>query len=1214
MYQIKSFFGENMGSKFKFFSISAIEPLRYEFVELVRQKKTSGALGTDFLITNDLMFAEYLQEALILEKDIGISSNLKIFSVNTFVDFIYAQLVPDFNWSEEFSAAALRWRIYAFLQAADTKNLADELGDDAQYFKPLFDYTKKPLALSEQISELYNEYQNYRQDWLKAWQAGNFVYTNSKGEDLNLNDEDRWQGLLWFYLCKKIKAQNPYAKPKYEIYQEFNLNLKHKIELILRAKIIPQRIIVAGINSIAPELLQVFLALSDYIEVVFLYFNPSNYYWLDAKTHKQLLTENLGEQLMQIDYGNPLLLNLYQQGLDFLKLCEKNQLDISAYQRHNELNFSRKKTSLLAKVQEDIFEFRSQADAIAEDSQGEIESIKKAVALGKDKSLSFNVCHTPMRELEVLRDQILDFFAKSQQEDKKSVKEGASASDFLQPKDILVLVADIKTYAPLIEMVFAKEKISIPYYINDLYLTDKKPLIKNLIQLLDAFDLGRFSSYELMELLNLAPLAQKFELDNESLEKLKRYLQESNVRWGLNAHSKERLGLKNTENNTWSHGLKRMLLGFATYNSWQEIIPLSSSFGKNALGVGGLTKFIKTLIHYEKLFAQKRDYDSWFKLIKEFLADFYLAESHKDFYALDFIDEKLQDWYKACEAGGLELKSLTFKDFLLSFKPLLQEAKARQHYFGNQIHFCEFIAGRSIGYKKIFVLGLEEGKFPHLKSDYSSLFELFYKNPRLGDRSRHLDDKFAFLQTLLLANENLSLSWIGKSATDNSDLAPSALISSLTSWLKDLFGADMLKHITKYHKLQGFDRSYFEIDASINSYSRDYFSIYEKKELYEKTQASRNILPQEFVFKRNKSINLSAINNFLKSPMSCFYTDYLQVKTTDYKKIRLQEEETFEFSHLEMWHFSNIILNNFADFYEKFSEKMPNSSGAYPNKQKDKNSEAENLYKEEARNFMQEHIKKELEKIFSQGFLYKTPITSEQFLQDKLTPLTNAFISYCYFKEKNYQLIFNAREYKLDLNGLEVTTNLPNIYLKDKKLLAVFISDTDFFKRTHSLLNYGLNHLFLCLAVNKIPQFKSLDINLNLTKTYLIGGANNAEFSYIEAAEATRILQNILTKYPQPLATTGKCALTYLKFLYTDKKQDFDTTKIDEQKRKIALDEARKEYEGVYNFGGELDHLDFIDGHYQDFEALLKGGFETATKDLYLEIFVLIYQALKSKD
>lgn len=1212
MYQIKSYYGVNMSSKFKFFSASKIDALKNEFINFISQKKTTGVLNADFLISNDLMFAEYLQEALISNKNIGISSNLKIFSSNKFVDFIYNQFVPNFEDSYSFSLAALRWQIFIFLQDTSPDNLNSKLGENSRYLLPLLNYDKKPLALSEQIAQIYYEYQNYRQDWLEAWQAGNYIYKNSKGEEFNLADDDRWQGILWNYLCQKIAIENPCAQPRYRIHQEFKANIKNKITEILRAKIIPSRIIVAGINSLAPYMLEVFLALSDYIEVVFLYFNPSNYYWLDAKTHKQLLYEDLGEQLIQIDYGNPLLLDLAQQGLDFLKMCEKKSIDISAHNFFEEVNLSTKKTSLLAKLQEDIFEFRTQAEALADNNQTQIESIKKAVALGTDNSLTFNICHTPMRELEVLRDQILDFFAQEQREDKQLDKESTSASDFLQPKDILVLVADIKTYAPLIEKVFALEKTSLPFYINDLFITDKKPLVKNLIQLLYAFELGRFSSYELMELLNFAPLAQRFELDDESLENLKKYLHQSNVRWGLNAESKERLGLKATKKNTWSYGLKRMLLGFASYQSWQGVIPLSSSFGKNALGVGGLTKFIETLIHYEELFAQERDYHSWFKLMKEFLADFYLVQHHKDFYALDFIDEKLQDWHKACETGGLALKALTFKDFLLSFKPLLQEAKARQHYFGNQIHFCEFISGRCIGYKKIFVLGLEEGKFPHLKSDYSSLFELFYKNPRLGDRSRHLDDKFAFLQTLLLADENLTLSWIGKSATDNSDLAPSALISSLISWLSALFGEELLAQITKIHKLQGFDRSYFEIDAAINSYARDYFSIYEQQELYKNTQANRNKLPQNFIFKSANRINLANINRFLSSPISCFYTDYLQVNKLDYKKIRLKEEETFEFSHLDTWHFNNLILTSFDDFYAKFSEKTQKSTGAYSDKQEER--EAEQLYLQERVYFIKEQIEQELKNIFAQGFLFKTPIASKQFLQDNLTSLTNSFISYCRFKEKNYQLIFAAREYKLDFNGVELVAKLPPIYLKGKELMAVFVTDIDFLKKKHSLLNYLLRHLFLCLALNKIPQFNSLDIDASLTKTLVIGSGKNVNFPYVQPASATDILQNILAKYPQPLATTGKSALTYLSFIYSEKNPNFAIEKKDEQKRKIALDEARKEYEGGYNFGGELDYLDFIDAHYQDFESLLKGGFETATKELYLEIFALIHQALIIKN
>src|SRR5690606_25950041 len=56
-----------------------------------------------------------------------------------------------------------------------------------------------------------------------------------------------------------------------------------------------------------------------------------------------------------------------------------------------------------------------------------------------DDSLQIHVCHGPMREVEVLHDQLLALFA---------------AHPDLRPSDVLVMAPDIARYGPLLEAVF----------------------------------------------------------------------------------------------------------------------------------------------------------------------------------------------------------------------------------------------------------------------------------------------------------------------------------------------------------------------------------------------------------------------------------------------------------------------------------------------------------------------------------------------------------------------------------------------------------------------------------------------------------------------------------------------------------------------------------------------------------------------------------------
>src|SRR5699024_8561797 len=71
-----------------------------------------------------------------------------------------------------------------------------------------------------------------------------------------------------------------------------------------------------------------------------------------------------------------------------------------------------------------------------------------------DPSVQVHSCHSPMREIEVLYDQLLDLLDRNPK---------------LNPDKILIMSPDIETYAPIIEAVFDSPdegQPSIPYSID----------------------------------------------------------------------------------------------------------------------------------------------------------------------------------------------------------------------------------------------------------------------------------------------------------------------------------------------------------------------------------------------------------------------------------------------------------------------------------------------------------------------------------------------------------------------------------------------------------------------------------------------------------------------------------------------------------------------------------------------------------------------------
>ena len=70
----------------------------------------------------------------------------------------------------------------------------------------------------------------------------------------------------------------------------------------------------------------------------------------------------------------------------------------------------------------------------------------------KDGSLQISSCYTPVREVEVFYNYLLNLM---------------ETNSNLEPKDIIVLVNDIDLYAPFIKAIFDNSPFNIPYSIAD---------------------------------------------------------------------------------------------------------------------------------------------------------------------------------------------------------------------------------------------------------------------------------------------------------------------------------------------------------------------------------------------------------------------------------------------------------------------------------------------------------------------------------------------------------------------------------------------------------------------------------------------------------------------------------------------------------------------------------------------------------------------------
>ena len=550
----------------------------------------------------------------------------------------------------------------------------------------------------------------------------------------------------------------------------------------------------------------------------------------------------------------------------------------------------RRNSTLLAQIQNDIYNL-------------EEPKFTSDLAI-KDGSIQFHSCHTNMREVEVLHDQILAQLDTDPE---------------LTPSDIVVMMPDIEKYAPYIESVFTspvaningKKEQKLPFSIAD---RDPQNIFKIVQALNKLFTLpdSRFDVEAVFELLEYDDIREHFGLDQDQLNYCRELALATNIRWGISAKSRLQNDLPNTEEHTWKYALDRMLLGYSLADSVSgeqlfkskrnlNLLAYAEIEGSNALVLANFKKFTDTIFAINDWQKQSFTVDKW--LAKTTILIQQLSPENTD----------QQRLFKAL--ADLQLKA-NLADFqqelsLVVFQKMLQQCladiSANEKYLGYGITFCALVPMRSVPFKIVALMGMNDGEYPRQESHPS--FDLMAHQARRGDRSRRDEDRYLFLESLLAAREKLIISYVGQSIKDNSDLAPSVLVSELLDTVTINSGIEVEDWIIK-HPLQAFSSRYFSIKKDQKHPLFSYASQY--LQLDNKQSQSNN---EEFIFEpletldnEYKNLSLHELINFFKNPSRILLQSRFGIQTNDNDN-ELKTREPFKIELFKDREIRNLILS-----------------------------------------------------------------------------------------------------------------------------------------------------------------------------------------------------------------------------------------------------------------------------------------------------------------
>ncbi len=326
-------------------------------------------------------------------------------------------------------------------------------------------------------------------------------------------------------------------------------------------------------------------------------------------------------------------------------------------------------------------------------------------------------------------------------------------------------------------------------------------------------------------LLEEEALLRRFGLSRTDLGTIQRWVRDTGIRWGVNREFRERLGLPPLGEHTWENGLERLLLGYALPpagdRTFQGILPQEQIEGNEALMLGRFLEFSQRLFFLTGELSRSRDLAAWADLLVGLLKDFYLPSEEQNAEA-GLLRRQFQHLREVRQEGvfGGEVGLPLIRDFL---KKRLDQEGVGGGFLTGGLTFCALLPMRSIPFKVICLLGMNDGDYPRPTRPLG--FDLLAARPRPGDRSRRKDDRYLFLEALVSARDKLIICYQGRSVQDNSFRPPSVLVSELLEAVDQGFegpaGEEASRQVVRQHRLQAFNPDYFTGSGGLFSYSRE---------------------------------------------------------------------------------------------------------------------------------------------------------------------------------------------------------------------------------------------------------------------------------------------------------------------------------------------------------------------------------------------------------
>ncbi len=660
----------------------------------------------------------------------------------------------DDPWSPEAITWPLLEVVDASLSEPWARTLATHLGEFSAGDEQREVRQGRRYAVVRRLAGLFASYARQRPDLLAGWLSGRTG---------GLDDDLAWQPHLWRRLVEVMGFDPPHVRHAKTVEQLHDSG----------ADQLPERISLFGYTRLSATDIELIDALAAHHEVHLWLPHPSAGLWQSLADVHGVVDRRDDQTHRRV--GHPLLATL---GRDLRELQRSLPADPAT------------DVFLAGAEHPDTLLGWLQSDISANEVRPQGRSRRTA-----DRSVQVHSCHSPARQVDVLREVLLGLLADD---------------ETLEPRDILVMCPDIETYAPLITADFGLGEVvpdghpahQLRVRLADRSLVQTNPLLAVASELLTLAG-SRVTASEVLNLVQSEPVRARFGFTDDDLDDITSWVREANIRWGFDKEHREPYGLSFVHH-TWRFGMNRILAGVALSDDSQAWIDATlplDDVGSNRVELAGrLAEFVDRLQQVVGALTGTRPLRDWLTTLAEGIT-LLTRVADDDAWQLSQLEREFND--VIARAGSRADTLLRLTDLQQLLRRQLAGRPTRANFRTGTLTVCTMVPMRSVPHRVVCLVGLDDTVFPRIGVVDGD--DALAREPRTGERDVRSEDRQLLLDAVCAATETLVITYTGANEFTGQPRPPAVPLAELLDALDATTEGKVHEDIVTRHPLQPFD-------------------------------------------------------------------------------------------------------------------------------------------------------------------------------------------------------------------------------------------------------------------------------------------------------------------------------------------------------------------------------------------------------------------------